>query len=169
MLKNIKDKLKRDRDKQKAYQKKFEDTYKKMGDVIKRSQDRKSTMVTASDRPYLKKVLDNITKNPRSLREEPFSDMTNKELNELYDIYKGAYGDTRTSATPISILNTVLGRHAEKGRRRGLEKNLEYVDPIIKMGEPTGFSEGKKVKKKPAKKIRGVGIARKGVRKCKMR
>ena len=59
------------------YNKKFDKTSKKMLDVIKRSKDRKSNMVTASDRPYLKKVLDNITKNPRSLRKEPFSDMTN--------------------------------------------------------------------------------------------
>ena len=163
------------------YNKKFDKTSKKMLDVIKRSKDRKSNMVTASDRPYLKKVLDNITNNPRSLRKEPFSDMTNKELYELGRIYNEAYGDTRTSATPIGILNTVMGQRGELARRRDLEKNLKYVDPIIKMGQPTGYidaelfrkelglSGGKKVKKKPAKKIRGVGIARKGVRKCKMR
>jgi len=151
------------------YNKKFDKTKKKMDKVFKQSQDRKSKMVTASDRPYVKKVLDNITKSPLSKRDDKFGDMKNTELDELYDIYKGAYGDTRISATPIGILNTVQKRHREKDRRRGLEKNLEYVDPIIGMGKPTGYSEGKKVKKKPAKKIRGVGIARKGVRKCKMR
>jgi len=104
------------------YNKKFDKTKKKMDKVFKQSQDRKSKMVTASDRPYVKKVLDNITKSPLSKRDDKFGDMKNTELDELYDIYKGAYGDTRISATPIGILNTVQKRHREKDRRRGLEK-----------------------------------------------
>lgn len=151
------------------YNKKFDETKKKIDKVFKQSQDRKSKMVTASDRPYFRKVLDNITNSPLSKRDDKFGDMKNTELDELYDIYRGAYGDTRISATPIGILNTVQKRHREKDRRRNLEKNLEYVDPIIGMGEPTGFSKGKKVKKKSIKKIRGSGIAKKGVRPAKMR
>ena len=156
------------------YNKKFDETKKKIDKVFKQSQDRKSKMVTASDRPYSQKVLENTKamlgmKAPLSKRDDKFGDMKNTELDELYNIYKGAYGDTRISATPIGILNTVQKRHREKDRRRNLEKNLEYVDPIIGMGEPTGFSKGKKVKKKSIKKIRGSGIAKKGVRPAKMR
>tara|TARA_X000001388_G_scaffold173_1_gene330 strand:- start:720 stop:1265 length:546 start_codon:yes stop_codon:yes gene_type:complete len=168
-------------------QAKYDKTKKKMDEVRKRSKDRKSKMVTASDRPYSQKLLERTKamlgmKSPLAKRDDVFGDMKNKELYELGKIYKEGYGNTRASATPIGMIEDERSRREELARRRNLEKNLEFVDPIIKMGEPTGYdqprllykgansySEGKKVKKKPAKKIRGVGIARKGVRKCKMR
>ena len=155
-------------------QAKYDKTKKKMDEVRKRSKDRKSKMVTASDRPYSQKLLERTKamlgmKSPLAKRDDVFGDMKNKELYELGKIYKESYGNTRAGATPIGMIEDERSRREELARRRNLEKNLEFVDPIIKMGEPTGFGEGKKVKKKPAKKIRGVGIARKGVRKCKMR
>ena len=109
-------------------QAKYDKTKKKMDEVRKRSKDRKSKMVTASDRPYVQKVLDNITKSPLSKRDDVFGDMKNKELYELGKIYKESYGNTRASATPIGMIEDERSRREELARRRNLEKNLEFVD-----------------------------------------
>jgi len=118
-------------------------------DIEKGVQKRKSDkVVRASDQPFIKKVVKRITKGRKNVAEEPFSDMTNRELYNLGDKLDSAYGTTRASQRPIGVIELDRSISNELNRRRKLEKNIDYKDPIFKMGNPTQPSGSKESKRR---------------------
>ncbi len=118
-------------------------------DIEKGVQKRKSDkVVRASDQPFIKKVVKRMTKGRKNVAEEPFSDMKNKELYNLGDKLDSAYGTTRASRRPIGVIEFDRSISNELNRRRKLEKNLDYKDPIVKMGSPTQPSGPKESKRR---------------------